>query len=100
MMMRFRIEFPAFSALHDHAMGIVMSHIGKEFCLAAATAIGLISAAFTGRASLFVLNDLTALSGRFGNNDHIKLWHGVSLQEKQTSDEETHVFLIRKVFPA
>ncbi|GGD06297.1 hypothetical protein GCM10011342_13970 [Aquisalinus flavus] len=60
MMVRLGVQPAALAAFDDNAVGVVMGDIDEQSGLAAAAAIGFVTAAFAGRTADGVLDDVCA----------------------------------------
>ena len=73
--MRLGIILAAFSAMNNHAMGIMVGNIRQKLGLAAATAIAFIATAFARRTAFHMLDNIMSFGSFRRNYNHIKLRH-------------------------
>lgn len=81
-MVRLCVQPPALAAFHDDTVRVMVPDIDQELGLAAATAIGLVPAAFAHGRAGSVFKNVGAGCGFGRNLDHVELGHGTGLVEK------------------
>tara|TARA_R110000787_G_scaffold4651_2_gene17682 strand:+ start:2599 stop:2961 length:363 start_codon:yes stop_codon:yes gene_type:complete len=81
-MVGFRIDLPAFTAFHDHTVGIVMGHIYHQLGLTSTATIRFVTTALAHRRSSRVLKHIGTRRSIRGNKNHVELGHRVGLVYK------------------
>ena len=82
MMVGFRVDLPALSTFHNHAMRVMMGDVDHELGLARPAAIGFVPAAFANGRSGRVLKHIGTGRSFRRNQDHVELGHRVGLMRK------------------